>query len=84
MIRYYKGSLMLHDLRSVLGDDRFFEDARDVFQTYKGESFEIAEVRSFWKERLGTERIRWMCGSIKLKACTSWSRDRQSSATRSG
>lgn len=52
---------------------QFFEDARDFCQTYKGESFETAEFRSFWKERLGREGIRWMCGSIPLKACTSWS-----------
>ena len=68
---------MLHHLRGVLGDDQFFEDARDFCQTYKGESIETAEFRSFWKERLGPEGIRWMCGSIPLKACTSWSRDRQ-------
>lgn len=73
MIRYYKNSLMLHHSRGVLGDDRFFEDARDFCQTYKGEFIETAEFRNFWKERLGPERIRWMYGSIPLKACTSWS-----------
>jgi len=56
VIRYYKGSLMLHHLRGVLGDDRFFEDVRDFFQTYKGESIGTAEFRSFWKERLGDRK----------------------------
>jgi aminopeptidase N len=53
VIRYYKGSLMLNHLRHALGDDRFFQAARDFFHTYTGKSIGTAEFRSFWKQRLG-------------------------------
>lgn len=56
VIRYYKGSLMLDYLRHVMGDNRFFQAARDFFQTYNGQSIGTAEFRSFWKEKLGEKK----------------------------
>jgi len=42
VVRYYKGSLMLHSFREAVGDGKFFQASHDFFQMF----------RSFWKERL--------------------------------
>ena len=56
VVRYYKGSLMLDELRNTLGDKAFFEAARDFFQQYKGKPTSTADFRNFWKERLGARK----------------------------
>jgi aminopeptidase N len=56
VVRYYKGSLMLHSLRQTMGDDKFFQACRAFFDTYKGKSTGTQEFRSFWKERLGDHK----------------------------
>lgn len=56
VVRYYRGSLMLDNLRRALGDERFFQASREFFQTYKGQSIGTAEFRSFWKRRLGDQK----------------------------
>ena len=55
VVRYYKGSLMLDDLRHTLGDKQFFAASRDFFQQYEGKSAGTTDFRSFWKARLGTQ-----------------------------
>ena len=56
MIQCYKGSLLLDSLRRTLGDEEFFQAARDFFQTYTGKSIGTTEFRSFWKARLGDQK----------------------------
>ncbi len=56
VVRYYKGALMLDDLRARLGDQNFFQACRDFFQTYKDQTIGTAEFRSFWKQRLGHQK----------------------------
>lgn len=56
VVRYFKGALMLDNLRQVMGDERFFTACRDFFQKYTGGAIGTAEFRSFWKERLGTKQ----------------------------
>ncbi|MDH4272815.1 MAG: M1 family aminopeptidase, partial [Candidatus Aminicenantes bacterium] len=53
IVRYYKGALMLDDLRCLLGDDAFFKTCRDFYQEYGKKSIGTPEFRSFWKNRLG-------------------------------
>jgi aminopeptidase N len=56
VIRYYKGSLMLNHLRQALGDEKFFQAAREFFQIYTGTTIGTAEFRGFWKQRLGNQK----------------------------
>jgi aminopeptidase N len=56
VVRYYKGSLMLHSLRQTLGDDKFFQACRSFSDTYKGKSIGTQEFRTFWKDRLGDHK----------------------------
>lgn len=55
VIRYYKGSLMLDDLRRALGDKAFFDSARAFFEQYQGKPTNTTDFRSFWKGRLGQQ-----------------------------
>jgi hypothetical protein len=52
VVRYYKGALMLNDLREALGEEKFLQACRGFFQAYKGKTIGTAEFRSFWKEKL--------------------------------
>ena len=56
VVRYYKGSLMLHAIREALGDDAFFQAARAFFDSYRDGSIGTVEFRSFWKARLGDRK----------------------------
>jgi len=47
---------MLNHLRHTLGDEKFFQGAREFFQTYSGRSIGTPEFRSFWKLRLGSQK----------------------------
>ncbi len=53
VVRYYKGSLMLHAIRDAMGDDAFFQAARAFFGTYRDGSIGTTEFRTFWKGKLG-------------------------------
>lgn len=55
VVRYKKGSLMLNDLRSAMGDDKFYAASKKFFQTYKGQRIGTAEFRAFWKKELGNQ-----------------------------
>lgn len=55
VVRYYKGALMLHRFRELLGDRNFFQASRDFFQTFRGRSTGTAEFRSFWRGRLAKQ-----------------------------
>ena len=55
VVRYYKGALMLHRFREVLGDKKFFQASRDFFQTYRGRPAGTAEFRGFWRGQLADE-----------------------------
>lgn len=56
VIRYYKGSLMLENLRQTMGEAEFRDAAREFYQTFSGKSIGTAEFRSFWKQKLGTKK----------------------------
>ncbi len=53
VVRYYKGALMLDDLRATLGDQKFFQACHDFFQKYKDQAIGTPEFRSFWRDQLG-------------------------------
>jgi hypothetical protein len=62
-VRYYKGALMLHALRQVMGDDRFFGACRDFYQARTGRATSTEELRSFWNASLGDDAAlldRWL------------------------
>ncbi len=52
VVRYYKGALMLHNLREILGEAKFFQACQEFYQAYKDRSVGTAEFRGFWKEKL--------------------------------
>ncbi len=56
VVRYYKGALMLNQLRKVLGDEKFFEACREFFETYRARSATTADFRSFWEKKLGAQK----------------------------
>ena len=56
VVRYYKSALMLHHIKGILGEEKFFQACRDFFQTYKGKSIGTAEFRSFWKVKLADQK----------------------------
>ena len=56
VVRYYKGSVMLDNLREIMGDGCFFDASKAFFNTYAGKPTGTAEFRSFWKERLGDKK----------------------------
>ena len=56
VIRYYKGSLMLENLRQTMGEAEFRDAAHEFCQTFKGRSIGTAEFREFWKRALGEKR----------------------------
>ena len=56
VVRYYKGAVMLDNLREVMGDVRFFDASKAFFNTYAGKSTGTPEFRSFWEERLGDKK----------------------------
>ncbi len=56
VVRYYKGALMLNQLRKVLGDEKFFRDCREFFETYRARSATTADFRSFWEKKLGAQK----------------------------
>ena len=63
VIRYYKGSLMLHAIRRAMGDAAFFNATRVFFESFRGESIGTGEFRSFWTGALGEKRDlvdRWL------------------------
>ena len=56
IVRYYKGALMLDDIRNLIGNRRFFRICREFFQTYNNTIIHTPEFRQFWGERLGREK----------------------------
>ncbi len=52
-VRYYKGALMLHELRRAMGDGAFFDACRGFFQARRGRSTATENFRAFWSARLG-------------------------------
>lgn len=56
VIRYYKGSLMMENLRQTMGEREFRDAAREFYQTYNGKSIGTAEFREFWKQKLGDNK----------------------------
>jgi len=55
VVRYYKGSLMLDNLRQIMGDEKFFQASREFYQSYTGKPTGTTEFRAFWKAKLGTQ-----------------------------
>ena len=53
VIRYQKGSLLLHALRGALGDEVFFEACRGFFEAFRGDGATTEDFRTFWNARLG-------------------------------
>jgi aminopeptidase N len=54
---------MLHALRQVMGDDRFFGACRDFYQARTGRATSTEELRSFWNASLGDDAAlldRWL------------------------
>ena len=49
VVRYYKGAVMLDDLRQTMGNEKFFVASREFFHTQTGKPTGTAEFRSFWK-----------------------------------
>jgi len=63
VVRYYKGSLMLHTLRELMGDEKFFQACYEFFQTYRGQSIGTPEFRNFWYAKLAAHKdflARWL------------------------
>lgn len=63
VVRYYKGSLMLHKLRELMGDEKFFQACHEFFQTYRGQSIGTTEFRNFWYAKLAPNKdplTRWL------------------------
>ncbi|MBZ5561390.1 MAG: hypothetical protein LAP13_03110 [Acidobacteriia bacterium] len=56
VVRYYKGALMLHNLRKTLGEEKFFQACHEFYQTYKERPVGTGEFRSFWKEKLTDQK----------------------------
>jgi hypothetical protein len=52
IVRYYKGSLMLDDIRNRIGDRAFFKVCRDFFQKFHHDLIGATEFREFWGDRL--------------------------------
>jgi hypothetical protein len=52
IVRYYKGSLMLDDIRNKIGDRSFFKVCRDFYQKFHHDLIGTAEFREFWGDRL--------------------------------
>jgi hypothetical protein len=52
IVRYYKGSLMLDDIRNKIGDRSFFKVCRDFFQKFHHDLIGTAGFREFWGDRL--------------------------------
>jgi len=52
IVRYYKGSLMLDDIRNRIGDRIFFQICRDFFQKLHHDLIGTTEFRGFWGDRL--------------------------------
>ncbi len=55
VVRYYKGALMLHNLRETLGEENFFQACREFYQTYKERPVGTGEFRDFWKKKLAAQ-----------------------------
>jgi len=53
VVRYYKGALMLDELRQTMGDEKFFQAAREFYQTHTGRPTSTADFRAFWTAKLG-------------------------------
>lgn len=58
VVRYYKGALMLNNLREILGDEKFFQACREFFETYRGRSIGTTEFHTFWGEKLADRQNR--------------------------
>jgi hypothetical protein len=52
IVRYYKGSLMLDDIRNRIGERTFFKVCRDFFQKFHRDLIGTTEFREFWGDRL--------------------------------
>ena len=52
IVRYYKGSLMLDDIRGRIGDKRFFEICRNFFSEFHRDLIGTPEFRNFWGKRI--------------------------------
>ena len=52
IVRYYKGSLMLDDIRGRIGDKLFFEICRDFFNAFHHDLVGTPEFRKFWEKRI--------------------------------
>jgi aminopeptidase N len=53
VLRYQKGSLLLHAFRKTMGDKRFFSACREFYQRYHSTGATQSDFRSFWKSALG-------------------------------
>jgi hypothetical protein len=71
IIRYYKGALMLHAFRELLGEDAFLQAARRFMQNFQNEGARTPDFRRFWNELVKDEEFlnRWLDspGSIPLQ-----------------
>jgi hypothetical protein len=52
IVRYYKGSLMLDDIRNRIGERTFFKICRDFFRTFHHDLIGTTEFRLFWGDKL--------------------------------
>lgn len=52
LIRYFKGSLMMHEIRSLIGDDAFLQICHDFYQKFKEKRIGTEDFRSFWSDKL--------------------------------
>ncbi len=51
---YYKGSLLLHTIRSIIDDDaKFFAILKDIQETYKYHTTTSAEIENFFNQQSG-------------------------------
>lgn len=60
--RYYKGALMLHAFRELLGEDAFLQAARRFMQNFQNEGARTPDFRRFWNELIQEEEFlnRWL------------------------
>ncbi len=62
IVRYYKGALMLHAFRELLGEDAFLQAARRFMQNFQKEGARTPDFRRFWNEVIQDEKFlnRWL------------------------
>ncbi len=55
IVRYYKGALMLHEMRKRLEEEKFLQRSREFYEEFKDRGITTSKFRSFWQE--GTDEI---------------------------